>query len=112
MKVLLIQGANMEYLGFREPAIYGMTTADELNESLSAHARQLGIDLTIHYTNIEGEAISLIYAAVRNGEADGILMNPAGFTYAGYALRDCLRAIPLPYVEIHMSNWTRAAFIP
>ncbi|MEM7074397.1 MAG: type II 3-dehydroquinate dehydratase [Pseudomonadota bacterium] len=103
MKLLLIQGANMEYLGFRQPEIYGTTTAAELDRILREDAAAMGVEIEILYTNAEGEAISAIYRAVREG-IDGLLMNPAGFLYAGYALRDCLRAVPLPYVEIHMSN--------
>ncbi|MGW5152628.1 type II 3-dehydroquinate dehydratase [Rhodococcus koreensis] len=103
MKVLLIQGANMEYLGYRQPEIYGATTAAELDEILHADAVELGITLDILYTNVEGEAISAIYRAARDN-VDGLVMNPAGFLYAGYALRDCLKAVPIPYIEVHMSN--------
>ncbi|MGV9868431.1 type II 3-dehydroquinate dehydratase [Rhodococcus koreensis] len=103
MKVLLIQGANMEYLGYRQPEIYGTTTAAELDEILHADAVELGITLDILYTNVEGEAISAIYRAARDN-VDGLVMNPAGFLYAGYALRDCLKAVPIPYIEVHMSN--------
>lgn len=103
MKLLLIQGANMEYLGFRQPEIYGTTTAAELDAMLQTDAADLGVTLDILYTNVEGEAITAIYRAVRE-KCDGLLMNPAGFLYAGYALRDCLKAVPLPYIEIHMSN--------
>ena len=103
MKTLLIQGANMEYLGSRQPELYGTTTADELDALLLAEAEHLGLHLEILYTNLEGEAISAIYQAVRNG-TQALVMNPAGFLYAGYALRDCLKAIPLPYFEVHMTN--------
>lgn len=103
MKILLIQGANMEYLGFRQPEIYGTTTAAELDTMLLSDARDRDIALEIAYTNIEGEAVSTIYQAVRDG-VDGLVMNPAGFLYSGYALRDCLRAISIPYIEVHMSN--------
>ncbi|WP_076860200.1 type II 3-dehydroquinate dehydratase [Bradyrhizobium mercantei] len=103
LKVLLIQGANMEYLGSRQPEIYGRTTAAELDEILRADAAQLGMALDIVYTNIEGEAISAIYRSVRE-KVDGLVMNPAGFLYSGYALRDCLKAVPLPYIEVHMTN--------
>ena len=103
MKILLIQGANMEYLGFRQPELYGTTTAEELNAMLREEAERLNLDLEILYTNVEGQAISAIYRAVRGG-VDALVMNPAGFLYAGYALRDCLRAIPIPYYEVHMTN--------
>jgi 3-dehydroquinate dehydratase II len=104
-RVLLIQGANMAYLGQREPEIYGRTTAAELDAMLAAHAREHGVQLEILYTHVEGEAIGRIYQAVADG-VSGLVMNPAGFAHAGYALRDCLRAVAprLPYVEVHMSN--------
>lgn len=104
MKLLLIQGANMEWLGRRQPEVYGTTTADELDAMLQDEAKRHGVELEIFYTNVEGEAITRIYQAVRDG-IDGLMMNPAGFNYAGYALRDCLRGVEdLPYVEVHMSN--------
>jgi len=106
MRILLIQGANMEWLGQREPEIYGTTSAEELDRRLQAEAKKRGIELDIRYSNIEGEAISWIYQAVRDG-VDGLMMNPAGFLYAGYALRDCLRGVDLPYVEVHISNLDR-----
>ena len=106
MRLLLIQGANMEWLGLRQPEIYGTTTAAELDRIVLAEAERRKMALTIRYTNIEGEAITWIYQAVRDG-FDGLLMNPAGFHYHGYALRDCLRGIKLPYIEIHLSNLDR-----
>ena len=102
-KILLIQGANMAYLGKREPEIYGSTTAAELDRMLQHHAHARGFKLDIYYTHIEGEAIGRVYRAADEG-VDGLLMNPAGFIHAGYALRDCLRSMRFPYVEVHMSN--------
>lgn len=103
-RILMIQGANMVWLGKREPELYGTTTAAELDEIVLAHAKERGCAVDIVYTNVEGMAIDRVYQAVRDG-VDGLLMNPAGFTYAGYALRDCIRAVaPLPYVEVHMTN--------
>jgi 3-dehydroquinate dehydratase II len=101
MKIVLVQGANLTFLGRREPAIYGTTTAAELDAMLRRHAEEHGYDLDI--TNIEGEAINRIYRAVDEG-VDGLVMNPAGFTYAGYALKDCTKGAALPYVEVHISN--------
>ena len=103
IRILLVQGANMAYLGQREPEIYGTTTAAELDEMLQQCARERQIDLQIFYTHIEGEAIGRIYEAAQDG-TDGLLMNPAGFIHAGFALRDCLRAMRFSYVEVHMSN--------
>jgi len=105
-KILLLQGANMVWLGQREPELYGTTTANELDAIMRARAASAGITLDIFYANIEGEAIARIYQAVREG-VDGLLMNPAGFTYAGFALRDCIKAVSLPYVEVHMTNIER-----
>ena len=102
-RILLLQGANMIRLGKREPEIYGTTTAKELDEIVQAHAAKNGYALEIFYTNVEGEAINRIYAAADAG-VDGLVMNPAGFNHAGYALRDCVRGAALPYVEVHMSN--------
>ncbi|MBU3747673.1 MAG: type II 3-dehydroquinate dehydratase, partial [Burkholderiaceae bacterium] len=91
-KVLCLQGANMEYLGIRQPEIYGTTDLQTLHAMLLDEAKGLGIDLDIRVSNLEGEAIGWIYECDRAGYA-GLLMNPAGFSYAGYALRDCLRGI-------------------
>ncbi|MDD9907597.1 MAG: 3-dehydroquinate dehydratase [Rhodospirillaceae bacterium] len=105
-KILLLQGANMVWLGKREPELYGTTTAEELDSLMRERADSLGIQLDIFYANIEGEAIARIYQGVKDG-IDGLLMNPAGFTYAGFALRDCIKAVALPYVEVHMTNIER-----
>ena len=102
-KILVLQGANMTYLGRRQPELYGTTTAAELDEMMREHARKNQYELDIFYTHIEGEAIQRLYQAVDEC-IDGLVMNPAGFLYAGYSLRDCLRAINVPYVEVHMTN--------
>ncbi|MBT5264492.1 MAG: 3-dehydroquinate dehydratase [Rhodospirillaceae bacterium] len=102
-RILMIQGANMEWLGKRQPEFYGTTTADEVDAMMRAQAAERGIELEILYTNIEGEAITRIYQAVRDGY-DGLLMNPAGFSHGGFALRDCILGCLIPYVEVHISN--------
>ena len=93
----------MVNLGKREPEFYGTLTARELDVMLQEHAKSKGYSLDIFYTNVEGEAISRIYQAATN-RVDGLVMNPAGFTYAGYALRDCVKGAGLPYVEVHITN--------
>jgi len=105
-RVLLVQGPNMEYLGHRQPELYGTTTAAELDAILEREAGARAMALDIRYTNVEGEAISFIYEGLRAG-VDALVMNPAGMLYAGYAMRDCLRAIPIPYIEVHMTNIDR-----
>jgi len=98
----------MNYLGQREPEHYGSTTAAQLDSMILEHARNSGYEVEIFYTNHEGDAIDKIYESVEQGIA-GVVMNPGGFTYNGYSLRDCLIAVPVPYVEIHMlpeRDWT------
>ena len=102
-KVLLVQGPNLSYLGRRQPELYGKTTAKELDEIVLAHAAKNDCELAIFYTHSEAQAIERIYEAV-DEPVDGLLMNPAAMLYAGYALRDTLTAIPIPYVEVHITN--------
>jgi 3-dehydroquinate dehydratase-2 len=102
-KILLIQGPNMSYLGRRQPELYGKTTAAELDAMLRKHARANKYQLDIFYTHSESAAIERLYRAVDDG-VHGLVMNPAAFLFAGYPLRDTLRAVPIPYVEIHMTN--------
>lgn len=102
-KILVVQGANMNWLGKREPEIYGHTTAEELDKMLTDYALARGFALEIYYTNVEGEAIDRLYSAC-NDDTDVVVINPGGFTHAGYALRDCIKGIALPVVEVHMTN--------
>lgn len=103
-KILLLQGANMEWLGFREPHLYGSTTAAELDALMHSYARERQVELEIAYSNQEGAAIDLIYAHARAKDLDAIVLNPGGFSYSGYALRDCIKAVGIPVVELHMTN--------
>ena len=96
----------MVWLGKPEPEHYGTITAEELDSLMGERADSLGSQFDIFYANIEGEAIARIYQGAKDG-IDGLLMNPAGFTYAGFALRDCIKAVALPYVEVHMTNIER-----
>lgn len=104
-KILLIQGPNLTFLGRREPHLYGTTTAAQLDAMVRERAKTLGCTLDIFYSHIEGEAIARIYRAL-DDRCNGLLMNPAGFMYAGYAMRDCLSAVAayMPYVEVHITN--------
>ena len=103
-RILLIQGANMAWLGKRQPELYGTVTAAELDARVAEHAARLGLDLDIFYTHVEGEAIGRLYDAVGRG-LDGLAMNPAGFSHAGRALRDAILGCSgLPCIEIHVTN--------
>jgi 3-dehydroquinate dehydratase-2 len=102
-KILLIQGANMNILGVRQPEIYGKTTAAELDRMLLDYAKAEGFDLEIFYTNSEGECIDRIIKAYRD-KVDALVMNPGGFTYSGKAIGDTVKGVSIPYVEVHLSN--------
>ncbi len=102
-KIILLQGANVGHVWKRQPEIYGTATAADLDRSLTAYATSRGVALEIVYTHIEGEAIASLYKAANEG-AEGVLMNPGGFLHGGFALRDCLRSLGIPCVEIHMTN--------
>ena len=105
-KILLVQGPNMSFLGRRQPEIYGTTTAAQLDAMLLEHAKARGYTLEIFYTHSEPAAIERLYLALDEG-VDGVVMNPASFLFAGYPLRDCIRAISIPYIEVHMTNLER-----
>lgn len=105
-RILLLQGPNMNWLGKRQPELYGRTTAAELDEICRAHAAARGYDLTIFYSNSEGVALDRIYQAMEEDALDGLVMNPAAWSVgaAGTAMRYCLMSIERPYVEIHLRN--------
>lgn len=102
MKVLIIHGPNLNLLGTRETAVYGIDTLDVINEQCNALARELGVSLDIKQSNSEGEIIDLIQAA--GEDAKGILINPGAYTHYSYAIRDAIAAVKLPTVEVHLSN--------
>ena len=101
----------MNWLGRREPELFGTVAGEDLEKMLTRHAMRTGHSLKVFQTNIEGEVINRIYRAVEES-ADGLLMNPGGFGYAGYALCDCIKGAQLPYVEVHMTNTEKRAIHP
>ena len=103
MKILVINGPNLNLLGKREPDIYGDVTLEEIETSLRKVAQKDGIELTFYQSNHEGEIVDQIGQA-RKKDFDGILINPAAYTHTSVAIRDALVAAGLPAVEVHLSN--------
>ena len=102
MKILVLNGPNMNLLGVREPEIYGKKTYAELVEMIGSHAKKLGIEAECVQTNHEGAMIDHIQSAYFD-KLDGIVINPAGYTHTSVAIGDAIRAIPVPTVEVHIS---------
>ena len=101
-RVLVIHGPNLNLLGQREPGIYGSTTLAELDASLQALAAELGVRLETRQSNHEGVIIDWIHGAA--GQQDGIVINPGGYTHTSVAIADALRSVPVPAIEVHLSN--------
>lgn len=102
LRILVIHGPNLQLLGRREVEIYGDFTLEEINRRLEEEAVRLGVELTAVQSNHEGEIVDLIGSAA--GKVDAIVINPAAYTHTSVAIRDALAAVPVPAVEVHLSN--------
>ena len=102
MKILIINGPNINLLGTREPEIYGTLTLEMINNELLEYAKVLGVEIETFQSNIEGEIVDKIQRAKRC--CDGIVINPAAYTHTSVAIRDAISAVALPTVEVHISN--------
>ena len=102
MRILIINGANLNMLGFREPEQYGTTTLKDIVKDLHAYSFSLGIDIETYQSNIEGEIAERIQQA--HEHFDGIVLNAGAYTHTSIAIRDAITSVKMPVVEVHMSN--------
>lgn len=102
MKILVINGPNINMLGIREPGIYGKQTFSDLLTLLDNTAKEYKIELEQYQSNHEGDLVDKIQAAY--GNIDGIVINPAAYTHTSVAILDALKAVAIPAVEVHISN--------
>ncbi len=103
MKILVINGVNMNMLGVREPEKYGSKTLKDIEKELYSESFKLGVELETFQSNHEGEIVDKIHSAYYN-KFDGIIINPAAYTHSSVAIRDAISAVALPCVEVHMTN--------
>ena len=105
MKILFLNGPNLNLLGLREPEIYGSHTLAQIEAKVRKHAAKLGVEVDFRQTNLEGELVTWIQQARSN--FDVIVLNAAAYTHTSVAIRDAIVAVGVPTIEIHLSNVSR-----
>ena len=105
MKILVLNGPNLNMLGIREPGIYGSETYRDLLEKIAAHAQIRGVSVEFFQSNHEGALVDRIQEAY--GNTDGIIINPGAYTHTSIALLDAVKAVGIPTVEVHISDVAR-----
>ena len=105
MKILVLNGPNLNLLGIREPGIYGSETYRDLLEKIAAHAQTRGVSVDCFQSNHEGALVDRIQEAY--GNTDGIVINPGAYTHTSIALLDAVKAVGIPTVEVHISDVAR-----
>jgi len=108
-KIIVIHGPNLNLLGERETSVYGKTTLDTINQQMTKLARQHDVEMTAFQSNSEGEIIDILH---REGKgSDCVILNPAAYTHYSIAIRDAVKAIGVPVIEVHLSNiYARESF--
>lgn len=102
-RILVLHGPNLNLLGTREPEVYGHTTLADIHTAMENRARAAGVRLESFQSNHEGELIDRVQSAREQG-VSFIIINPGGYTHTSVALRDAFAAIPIPFIEVHLSN--------
>jgi len=105
MRILFINGPNLNLLGERETPIYGRATLDQINDKIRDRAREAGVEVVFFQSNHEGEIVERIQKA--KGQFEVLVLNPAAFTHTSVAIRDALLAVGIPAIEVHLSNPAR-----
>lgn len=102
MRLLVINGPNLNMLGIREPELYGRTTYANLCDLIKTHAKEIGAEVELYQSNHEGDLVDIIQKAY--GNTDGIVINPGAYTHTSVAILDALKAVAIPAVEVHISD--------
>jgi len=102
MKVVVIQGPNLNMLGVREQHIYGPMKLEDVHSQMKAFAEQNNVEIEFFQSNLEGEIVDKIQECL--GDAEGIIINPAAYSHTSIAIRDAIAAVEIPTVEVHLSN--------
>ena len=103
MKFLILNGPNINLLGIREPDIYGKQSYKDLLQLVSAHAKELGVEVEFYQSNHEGDLVDAIQNAFFSA-TDGIIFNPAAYTHTSIAIADAVKGVGIPTVEVHISE--------
>lgn len=104
MKVLIVNGPNLDMLGAREKEIYGEQTLEAMNREIAAFAAEVGLDTVFFQSNIEGELVDAIHKVKSSFGADAIVLNAGAYTHYSHAIGDALACVRVPKVEVHISN--------
>ena len=102
MKIVVIQGPNLNMLGVREQHIYGPMKLEDIHEQMKHFAEQNSVEIEFFQSNLEGEIVDRIQECL--GDADGIIINPAAYSHTSIAIRDAISAVELPTIEVHLTN--------